>query len=71
MLPRRIPEASQDRGAVRMTAGDRQSPSTALLFVMPGLDPGIHPLRKMHCYEDGWIAGSSPAMTVRDQTFST
>jgi hypothetical protein len=26
-------------------------------LVMPGLDPGIHPLQK------SWIAGSGPAMT--------
>src|SRR5580704_18787114 len=31
-------------------------------FVMPGLDPGIHLLRKTF-FEAGWIAGSSPAMT--------
>src|SRR5437870_10202705 len=30
---------------------------------MPGLDPGIHPLRKKAFFEEGWIAGSSPAMT--------
>src|SRR5712691_13299135 len=30
---------------------------------MPGLDPGIHPLRK-RLFESGWIAGSSPAMTA-------
>jgi hypothetical protein len=60
MLLRTIPEASQDRGPVRMTAGDRQSPSTAfqkrhrLFSVVPGLDPGIHqssqmPFTKMDC----------------------
>jgi hypothetical protein len=30
--------------------------------VMRGLDPRIHPLRKMNAFEK-WIAGSSPAMT--------
>jgi hypothetical protein len=30
-------------------------------LVMPGLDPGIHRMDK-GCFE-GWIAGSSPAMT--------
>jgi hypothetical protein len=31
-------------------------------FVMRGLDPRIHLLRKK-VYENGWIAGSNPAMT--------
>jgi hypothetical protein len=30
--------------------------------VMRGLDPRIHPLRKISSFEK-WIAGSSPAMT--------
>src|SRR5215831_8630795 len=34
---------------------------------MRGLDPRIHPLCKESLYEDGWIAGSSPAMTMWDQ----
>jgi hypothetical protein len=33
-------------------------------IVIRGLDPRIHPLRKN--FFKGWIAGSSPAMTVRD-----
>jgi hypothetical protein len=33
-------------------------------LVMPGLDPGIHP--SSHKFFRGrWIAGSSPAMTIR------
>jgi hypothetical protein len=31
--------------------------------VMRGLDPRIHPLRKMS-FGERWIAGSSPAMTI-------
>jgi hypothetical protein len=31
-------------------------------IVMPGLDPGIHHLRKS-MFRRRWIAGSSPAMT--------
>ena len=31
---------------------------------MPGLDPGIHLLRKKDSLRSEWIAGSSPAMTV-------
>jgi hypothetical protein len=31
--------------------------------VMRGLDPRIHFLREKF-YENGWIAGSSPAMTI-------
>jgi hypothetical protein len=31
-------------------------------FVMRGLDPRIHLEKRL--LEDGWIAGSSPAMTV-------
>src|SRR5689334_3985794 len=31
------------------------------VFVMPGLDPGIHP--NPACGTVAWIAGSSPAMT--------
>jgi hypothetical protein len=31
--------------------------------VMRGLDPRIHPLRKMS-FVERWIAGSSPAMTI-------
>jgi hypothetical protein len=31
------------------------------LLVMPGLDPGIH--QNMKAFEQGWMAGSSPAMT--------
>src|SRR5665213_1260052 len=31
-------------------------------LVMPGLDPGIHPLHKKF-FRRRWIAGSSPAMT--------
>jgi hypothetical protein len=33
---------------------------------MPGLDPGIHLL--LLSSEDGWIAGSSPAMTKGEET---
>jgi hypothetical protein len=35
-----------------------------LLFVMPGLDPGIHAVTAKQMEVPGeWIAGSSPAMT--------
>jgi hypothetical protein len=29
------------------------------LLVMPGLDPGIHPLRKMPSYEDDGLPGQA------------
>src|SRR5262249_46789552 len=32
--------------------------------VTPGLDPGVHLLGK-NFFRSGWIAGSSPAMTIR------
>jgi hypothetical protein len=36
-----------------------------LSVVMPGLDPGIHPIRRDVSGLEVWIAGSSPAMTTR------
>src|SRR5215467_10678546 len=33
---------------------------------MPGLDPGIDPFPTKRFCADGWIAGSSPAMTTDD-----
>jgi hypothetical protein len=33
--------------------------------VMPGLDPGIH--QNKDAFEQGWMAGSSPAMTGGNQ----
>src|SRR6266700_5012066 len=64
---RRIPEASQDRGAVRMTAGDRQSPSTALLkrtcrllsSSCPDLIRASIDLRKMLSYEADGLPGQA------------
>jgi hypothetical protein len=42
------------------------------VFVMPGLDPGIHVLAC--AFGTAWMAGTSPAMTIRkyfsEQSFS-
>jgi len=38
------------------------APRNAL--VMPGLDPGIHPSSSYVSFEERWITGSSPVMTI-------
>ena len=63
---RRLDDAGHDRGPQgarrdrRRAEGEGrrglEAASAVLSFVMPGLDPGIHPTKK--------AAGSSPAMTV-------
>jgi hypothetical protein len=39
-----------------------------MLFVMPGLDPGIHRPSQESFLRRRWIAGSSPAMTRKPRS---
>jgi hypothetical protein len=57
-LARAWRQFADGRNDVTGHAGFLQT-STKLSLVMPRLDPGIHHLSKR------WIAGSSPAMTIR------
>ena len=49
-------------GSVVVIARSSCDEAIQLSFVMAGLDPAIHPLRKDFC-EDAWIRGSSLRMT--------
>jgi hypothetical protein len=50
--------------------GTSQAAAPLALFVMPGLDPGIHHLRKKPCYEEDGLPGQA-RQRQSDQTFST
>src|SRR5947209_15901525 len=56
--PERVRSAQNTEESTSCTLSTKIEPDSS------GLDPAIHPLRKIASCEDGWIRGSSPRMTT-------